>query len=324
MHQIAMETKLVLKVTTDTKGQQLRLDNMPIAAAKAFLTLYEALVQLVELTDKTSTATISITQSSLATAVSGALTVNQMVSDFNSIIKSECDDSEKVKHWRDIQSLIQSNGLGYDILYQHNNRTESLVKKVKESKTFTKKRIKITYSSSIRFISGKLTDAGGRSKSNIHIDVSGGEVKVGCSEADAMSAAHYLYKNLDISAWVKIGTGGIYIYELCHVYENRQIFNELRLFFEELHGQEEIEALTMIHRRVKSYLMNEEFEKLRMFTKLLIHLSTDIQTMKIVLVLTKSFKGSDEFSSYREALLNIYNARFAKEMRQLKKTPKPA
>ncbi len=315
--------KLVLKVTTDSNGQPLRLDDMPLEAAQAFLKLYEALIHLVELTDNHQNARVSISQSSLAAGVANTNVVNHLIADFNSITASQCDDKEKVAQWRIIQEQIQKNGLGYDVVYYRGNTSQSLYNTIKTSKTFYKKRAARTqYTSSIRFLSGRLTDAGGKSKSNLHIDTPMGEIKISCLQNDAKIAASVLYENLKLSAWVRRDSLGDYQYELCEVYFEPNLFQEFKTFFESLVTMDEIEALTTVHRLVKNYLINKEFEKLRRISRLWIHSTTDIQTLKIVLVLTKAFKDNEEFSSYRAELLKMYNIQYNKELKLLKKTRK--
>ncbi len=311
--------KLVLKVTTDANGNQLSLDNMPFEAAEAFLKLYEALIGLVQLTENHQNARVSITQSSLAAAVSSATVVPHMISDFNSIASAQCEDSAKVAFWRSIQEQIQKNGLGYDIVYQKGNTSESLYNIIKTSKTFHKKRAtKKQYTSDIRFLSGRLTDAGGKSKSNLHIDIPGGEIKIACIQSDAKIAASVLYETLSLSAWVRKDSLGNYNYELCEVYFDTTLFNELKSFFESLQEMDEIDALTSVHRLIKGLIEEQQFEKLRRISKLWIHSSTDIQTLKIILVLTKSLKEDDEYSSYRQEVLKLYTSLYEKELKRLR------
>lgn len=309
-----MNNKLEFKITSDKNGVPLRLDDMSLSAAKAFLILYESLVKIVNLTNGGENTKISITQSSLATSIEGDV-VSQIKDELKSVAKSECVNSEIVKQWKNIQEVIKGNGFSYDAIDHLDGTSESIVYLFKDSKSFHKKVSRKSYNSYIKFYIGKLMAVGGK-KPNIHIDFGGNKIVVECTEQNADLAKEFLYKNINISVWSKKAVGQKTTYQLCDVYSSYNQFMDFKDFFDRINEMDELSALSNIHDKIQGYLESGNFEYLQRLALIWMHETTDIPTLKTILVITKDFKKHPDFETYRNKLLKIYETKMIPHLKQ--------
>lgn len=308
-----------LKVVTDQDGKNVSLGDMPIEAAKAFLTFYQAMVTLAELSgDENPRVGI---KSGSAVAIATGKTAELIEETYDSVVAGNCVDPDIVKQWREVQAQVQANGFGYEINAVSAKGVRQLKTDIKQAKTFVKKSVKSKFSNSIKFISGKLTEVG----ANIHVLTDEGEkITIECEEARAIKATKFIFKPIWVAVWARKATNSTSAsYELCDVYSNEAQYNGFKNFFEDLEKENKIAALTAIHRTVKSELAKENFSALRKLFKLWMHSTTDIQTLKIVLVITKAFKDDERLADQIAQLQKYFvlqDAKYAKQLKKKKRT----
>lgn len=315
---------LEFKVVTDKNGKPVELDRMSIDAAKAFLAFYQTLVSLADLSKGSestneSNSYITIKSGSAVASVSGA-TAERIYEDFEAIVKGECDDSKKVKLWRDTQLQLQANGLGYEINHITKNGAKNLYNRIVKAKRITKKPTRTQYANSIRFFSGRLINVGGKIP-NIHVELKNEEkITVDCHEEIALNAKDYLYTNIRVAVWAKESDAITNNkYELCDVYNSEKEYELYKNYFESLLDLDRIAALTKIHETLKDLLAEGKFESIRKLLKLWLHPSTDIQTIKIILVITKQFSKDPRISQYIDKFQEYFNTQNTKLLKQYKK-----
>lgn len=321
-----MSDSLILKVTTGSDGNIMpSLASMTVQEAEAFLALYKSLLELVEVTGQTDSATISITQGSLSAGAHGDSVVAEMSQYIESTVNRECEDDKILSPLRKIQHVFQLNGMEYDLVVNRGGVITSYYDRFKTSKVFRRKSERIEYKSNIEFLTGHLYTSGGKKKQNIHFETSDGEdIIINCSKDNSELAGHYLHHDIKISVWHQEDSPRRRAYELCDVYLDgyEELFLEFKQFFESLKNQDEYEGLTIIHDKINEYVTHREIDKLCMITRLFAHKSTDIQTLKIISVVTKRLKDVDGYVGFRNEILKYYNIKFKKEMNLLKQARK--
>ena len=304
-----------LKVVTDRDGKNVNLDDMPIEAAKAFLTFYQAMVTLAELSgDENPRVGI---KSGSAVAIATGKTAELIEEKYDQVVAGECVDPEIVKQWRQVQARVQANGVGLEINAVSAKGVRRLKADIKQAKTFAKKPVKSKFSNSIKFISGKLEEVG----ANIHVLTDEGEkITIECQQSVALKAIKYIFKPIWVAVWAREATNGASAsYELCDVYGSEEQYNGFKDFFEDREKETKIAALTAIHQTIKAELARENFGALRKLFKLWNHPSTDIQTLKIILVITKAFKNDERLAGQIAQLQRHFVLQDAKHAKQLKK-----
>jgi hypothetical protein len=139
----------------------------------------------------------------------------------------------------------------------------------------------------------------------------GDKIKASCSRIDARRATDYLYNGeIKISLWKIEKQGQKTVYEMCDVYRNKDIFDDLFTFVQLLREKDEIESLMEIHKKIKYLLQNGAIKTVARIMKLYNHKSTDINVLKTILLITKSFKDSSEFGDLWYALSEKYHTQY--------------
>lgn len=304
-----------LKVVTDPDGKNVSLGDMPIEAAKAFLTFYQAMVTLAEKSgDENPRVGI---KSGSAVAIAIGKTAELIEETYDLVVAGKCVDPDIVKQWREVQAQVQANGFGYEINAVSAKGVRRLKADIKEAKTFVKKPVKSKFSNSIKFVSGKLTDVG----ANIHVTTDEGErITIECEESIARKAVPYTFERVWVAVWAKKATNNASAsYELCDVYGSEEQYNGFKDFFEDLEKENKIAALTAIHQTIKAELAKDDLRALQKLLKLWTHPTTDIQTLKIILVITKAFRNDQRLAGQIAQLQKYFALQDAKYAKQLKK-----
>lgn len=304
-----------LKVVTDQDGKNVSLGDMPIEAAKAFLTFYQAMVTLAELSgDKNPRVGI---KPGSAVAVATGKTAELIEENYDLVVAGQCVDPEIVKQWREVQAQVQANGFGYEINAVSAKGVRRLKSAIKQAKTFVKKPVKSKFSNSIKFVSGKLTDVG----ANIHVTTDEGEkLTIECEESIARKAVPYTFERVWVAVWAKKATNTASAsYQLCDVYSDEDQYNGFKDFFDDLENADKITGLTAIHKTIKAELAKDDLRALQKLLKLWNHPTTDIQTLKIILVITKAFRNDERLAGQIAQLQKHFELQDAKYAKQLKK-----
>lgn len=309
-----MLDKLEFKIISD--GSKRNLEHMTLVEARAFMILYQSLVEIVNLTEGKENSKISIQSNLLSTSVEGTV-ASKIKDDFDNIASSLSLDSELIRQWNNLKTLVRQNGLHFDFIHHINGKQISIIEKIQAAKRFHKKIERKTYSTSIKFFVGKLIEVGGTTP-NIHIDLGGHKITVSCDEINATKSNNYLYKDILISVWSKKSVGNEK-YTLCDVYEDEQMFLDFKTFIENIAQLDELDALSEIHDRVQTYLEENNIAPLKRLSLLWISPLTDIQTLKTILVITKDFKLHQDYGAYRSRLLSIYDDKYLKLAKKLKR-----
>jgi hypothetical protein len=309
-----MLDKLEFKIIND--GAERNPEHMTLVEAKAFMILYQSLVEIVNLTEGNENSKISIQPNLLSTCVEGTVAA-KIKDDFDNIASSTSLDAELIRHWNNLKTLVRQNGLHFDFVHHINGKQISLIEKIQDAKKFYKKIERKTYSTSIKFFVGKLIELGGKTPA-IYIDLGSHKISISCDEKNATKAKDYLYKDILVSVWSKQSEENEQ-YILCDIYEDEQVFLDFKTFIENIAQLDELDALFEIHDRVQTYLEENNIELLKRFSILWISPLTDIQTLKTLLVITKDFKLHEDYGTYRSMLLSIYDDKYLKLAKKLKR-----
>lgn len=301
------ENKLEIKVMQDSTERVVELNSMSPEAAIAFSKIITALAEIVANTPGAEGINIGLIRGSAA-AVAGGTTdqINAINNCFEEVVKNQCTINEVVSPWRDIQALFKSNGLYYEASFKIENKSIPIYSKIKENKKFITKTPREKREYELCFYKGELSQAGGNNP-NLHIKVDSQErpLIIDCSPASAKKATRFLYENIMISAW-KHGQKGNPKY--CDTYANETQFKELELFIEKYNKIEsKVDALIFLHDKCVELIKFNEFKTLRKLMRLFDHDSIDINEVKTILVVTKSFKDFDDIDLTRKSLLQLFN-----------------
>lgn len=303
------ETKIEIKVLKDSKNKDVDLSAMTLEAASSFLILFESLTRIIQLTPDNKGITIQITSGSAVVAAEGKKVANAKI-EFEKVLDNESTDKELVDQWKRIQSVFNSNGLEYEANFYEKGVKTSFYNKLKSHQKLRTKRIKRKkFDSEIEFITAKLIEVGGK-KPNIHIEVDGKTLPpISCTEINAVKANRFLYQTIRLSAWATAVNGGKR-YVLCDSYPDEVIYNELQSFVKELVGLEQVEALKRLHYQCRYYMDNQNYGMFRKFLRLFSHESTEINAIKMILIVTQSVRDHERLAPFIQKLEELFDKKF--------------
>ena len=228
--------------------------------------------------------------------------IQNIINDFDEIIENKSAKRELVHQWKNIQNLLSLNGLGYEINFVSDSDIRPVYEEIKTAKQFRTKTLRNQTDTYLTFLSGHLRMIGGKNP-NFHI-VNNRDEKftVKCNESQAMIVNKFLYSNINISCWCK--KSEIESFSFCDIYQDISLYENFKVFIQNIELAEEADALIDIHNQIKTFLNNKDFNKLCKFINLFNHESVDVNILKTILVITKSFSENEFLQNIREEIKN--------------------
>lgn len=303
------ESRLEIKIIKDVNEKNIDLKAMSLRAAQSFLLLFESVTKIVELTPDNKEVEIQVTSGSAVIAAEGE-PITKAQEEFEKILENKSTNKEIVEQWRRIQSVFTENGLQYEGNFVVNGERIPFYEILRKRKSLRAKPITPKrFTTELEFLTGKLIAVGGKSP-NIHVEVDGQTISpIACTETNASKAKVYLYQTILFSSWAR-KADGTKRYTLCDSYGNENIYDELKTFISKFYSLEQVEALKLLHYQCRKYLENQDYGKLRKFFRLFIHDSTDINIIKIILIVTQSVKEHGSLKIAIEELQSLFDKQF--------------
>jgi hypothetical protein len=296
------ENRLELKIITDSNNNETDLAAMSLAEAKAFVIMIEAVTKIVEFTPNNENLTIEIKKGSACVIAHGD-NLTHIDALLDEILTNKSND-KLVEPLRQLQTLFLNNGLHYEGKLEIGVNVRPIYNMLREAKKIKKYSVhRPAIQTSIVFPVGKLLAVGGKIP-NIHIETGDLRIPIGCTENNANKAKYFLYKDISLSAWVK-DNGETKRFEMCDSYFDTQqdLFIDFQNFIQDFSNAEnEIESLKKLHFKCREFLDKKEYGNFRKFLRLFNHESTDVNTLKTILIITQSFKHNEKLQELRKSL----------------------
>jgi hypothetical protein len=303
------QSRLEIKITKDVSEKDVDINAMSLQAAQSFLLLFESITKIIELTPDNNDIKIQITSGSAVIAADGEK-VAKVKHEFDKILENKSTNKELVEQWRRVQSVFAANGLQYEANFYEKGEKYPFYDTLRNrQKLRTRPVSSKKFKTELEFLAGKLIAVGGKNP-NIHVEVDGKALPpIACTEGNASKAKAYLYQTIRFSAWAK-EVSDTKRYTLCDSYANEEIYGELKSIIVELFSTEQIEALKKVHYQCRDYLDNQEYGKLRKFLRLFAHESTDLNILKMILIVTQSVTENERLKITIETLQKLFDKRF--------------
>lgn len=306
---------VVLIVNTDELNQQFTKDSMSLSTVENFLKLASQLTQIARKINPGTTFEIIEGSYGLA-AYAGNAETTELDKLIQGVLENDSEDSDFVKCMREIQSVIQANGHAYTFKINTNGHEKNYTNAVKSARQFRTKRRIVNEESTyvLKFMKGKLFDAGGKMP-NLHIEdvESNGEIKIDCTEKNAMRAINYLYQTIYVSVWEEFKGHAFVGRRFCDVYDSEETYLDFKNFYESLSGLNELDVLSAVHDKcidlVKKHRTADpnttitknkwlfDLGYLRKFVRLFIHESVDVNVKNTILIATATFNDTNDLKS---------------------------
>jgi hypothetical protein len=302
--------KIEFKITTEADGKAVELDNLSIHAAKSLMVIIENLSKIAELENAENNADlrIKITKGSAAVSIEGpANKIEKIQNNFKLVGQNDKNrNNTYVETVNSLAQLVQSNGLKYDAHSYISGMEVSLIDffghKYKTKRTSTKAELYFN----LEFFTGKLIENGGKSP-NIHIEIAGNKHKISCTEEEAIKVNKFLYKEVKISAWGKLNAEQKMTYQFCDLYNelSSDYYSEFKTFILDNKKLSGTAPLKEIHNKLKDYYTNKEFKQSRKFLRLFCNEVVDVNRLRTILLISKSFKEDDDIKDLLNRIEDI-------------------
>ena len=296
------------KINSDSHKRHVSPNSMSLEAAKSFKVLMESLSRIIELSANGNDYELKITDNSLGIAVIGNEIVGKIKTDFELLTNNNSIDEQLLKPWNRIRQLIIRNGLDYDAcFFDINGKKDQILSKIKSRPIF-KHPIEQNILPTLKFISGKLIDAGGKLP-NLHIETEQQPtITISCTENEAKAATLFLYNNVYISVWEEKPQHNKTKHKLCDIYECANLFDGLNGFIADFKNEaDEIKALKKLHYKCRDYLDKKDYKTFNIFLKLFNNPSTDVNELNTILIITRSFNENYIFWEERTKLKALFD-----------------
>lgn len=306
--------KIELKIVKDEKGNNAFIEKLSIEASKSFTTFIQSLTKIAEASGKKDITRISLTRGSACVALEGGRDdIEEIGREIDLVLMFKSDRKEFVEPLRKIQDVFLQNGLIYDCILKVDETEITLLKQFKQKRKFrvvsSKKPL---IQNNIIFFEGELKNSGGDNP-NCHITLSDGSREtIQCTAAEAKRLSSLLYEHVRISAWEILKKDEKPKYIFCDSYDNPELFEDFKLFFEEISKMSGTAPLKMVHRKLKSFLDKKDFYTVNKFFQLLNHKGVDIGILRTALIITKTFREEKELKTLFEILIDSLRNRVGK------------
>lgn len=293
-----MANELKIRIKRDSKGNELSLGSITIEAVESLKTFLDSFIALAKLYDNPEEFRVSLTEGSVESNFIAPADRKEFSQDIKGIIDGNLEDVEKIKAFRSIQNKIKLNGLEYEVYWKINNKTNNLTHVFKGS-SFPFKRNKLESKSEIVFVSGELFDAGGKTVSNIHMQLGSEEVTIGCSREEVLKINKFMYKTIFISAVKTLKENHKPCYKLVDCYVNLKQQLEVEEFYNSILGDESLNKHDIIYNKLIESLENEDVVCIENVMRIFDNSFTERGIIRTILMTMKPYINNKELGHLR-------------------------
>lgn len=292
------EEKLEFKITKDANGNDIELDNLSIEATNSLISILHSMKDILSNTPGAENLKIQLVKGCVGIQTPGpANVIEHFHNDFLNVLDKKETNSDIVTPWRQIQSLFKANGLTYEANFYTKSQKISVEKKIKKATEFRAKPIKRQSNYSIQFLAGKLMEVGG-AKPNIHLQ----DLKpIRCTELQAITVNKFLYQDIELLVR-KRTTNNEEEYTFCEFFINDDQKSYFKNLLDLLENKSLDDFLFDLHFEIKKLLDTQQLGVVAKLIRLFDHVSTDVNIIKTILVITKAFAEENEIKEVRAKL----------------------
>jgi hypothetical protein len=285
------------RITKDANGGEISLDNLSIKATNSLIEILTALRNIAQYENKPD-LTIAVTKGSAIAAMKGQESLLTVQQGFWNVFNNKSERSNVYVHnMQIIKDQIIKSDLEFEISFSDDGDRVQVIDLFKNKFRKKRERKAIENNFKMEFFDAKLMSNGGN-KPNFHVMDQHNSYTIKCTEAEAKKVSPFLYEKLKFSAWGKINSQSKIEYTFCDTYNanERDFYNEFKMFFTEFKNLEGTEPIKLIHYKLKEFYSNSQFKESRKFIKLFCDDLADVNHLKTILIISKTFKQHEDLN----------------------------
>lgn len=299
------EEKLEFKITKDATGNDIELTNLSVEATESLILMLQSMKDIISNTPGAEQAKIQVVKGSATVmTIASEEVIQNFQESFQNVLDKKETDPSIVAPWRQLQNLFKANGLTYEANFYSRSQKVSLEKQIKKAKEFRARPVPKTASYAIQFVKGKLMEVGG-AKPNLHLQ----DLKpIRCTELQAIAVNKFLYQDIELLVRKKTAhTEDEYTF--CEFFIN----DEQKIYFKNLLHLLETKSLDDflfdLHFEIKKMLDDKQLGVVAKVIRLFNHSSIDVNIVKTILVITKSFAEEEAIRELRAKLYHTLQSK---------------
>ncbi|WP_316845532.1 hypothetical protein [Pedobacter psychrodurus] len=304
--------KLEFKITKDAKGNDIEFDNLTTDSANSLILILQSMRDILSITPGAGNLKIQLVRGSVGVQVPGpAEVIEHFHSDFENVLDKKETNGEIVAPWRQLQNLFQANGLSYEANFHTRKQKFQVVDQIKKAKEFRARPVKRYARYSLEILKGKLIEVGGKNP-NVHLLHKDVKIPIRCSEKQAILVNKYLYQEIEILTRKKsFDDNDEYTFcEFFPIAEQLELFKDL-LTLQKNNSLDDF--LFKLHFFIKDIIMKNDFNSLKKLLEIYDHDSSEVNILKTILVITKSFTEHPELKEQRAKLYHTLSGKLDAE-----------
>lgn len=306
------EEKLEFKITKDAKGNDIELTNLSVEATNSLILMLQSMKDIIVNTPGAENAKIQVVKGSATVmTIAPPEVIQSFQEDFQNVLDKKETNASIVAPWRQLQNLFQANGLRYEANFYTKSIKISVEKQIKKATEFRAKPIKKQAKYELEFVKGKLIELGGKNP-NIHILKNGVKTAISCTEIEAIKVNQFIYKEIEISIRKKIVEDNIE-YSFCDFYSDSKYFDEFQELITDSIQKDIEDFLFILHFKIKSFLDDKNYGVVLKIFRLFNHISTDVNILKTILIITKSFSDNEQLKEPRANLYHLLKSKLEQQ-----------
>jgi len=282
---------------------------MPIEAADAFIVFLDSLSKIAKLFQNEEGVRISIREGSAEGVLEYPESIDAISTEFIDVIEGRSYNSEYVRLLKNVQDKIKANGLGYEVSYKIDNSSRDLTTEFKAKNFVLKRGRRIEWSEKVDFIKGRLFEAGGKTKSNIHLDVDGKDIRVECSQQQAKRLNKLLYSDVRLCVLRKWKVEDEPTYSLMDSYVTEETYLLFKNFYQDFQNEKSLDRFDIIYKRIieaveKPRIKAEVIKLMRLFD----HPQADRGVLRTILIALKPLRNDEPIAFMYSGLSEVLRA----------------
>jgi hypothetical protein len=304
------ENSFVIKIKKDSHGNDISLNHMPLEATEALVIFVQNLVGFAKQQKVVNSddVRISIKNGCIQSELIYPATREDIDERIFSIVEGNSEENDLIKFFKAIQDKVKLNGLDYSIHLNQNGINHDLTSKFKNKRFPLKRGKRVEWEYNIDFIEGQLFNAGGKSTTNIHIDLEDEPIVIACTKDQAKAVNKFLYERAYLCVESKRKAGAVTKYNLVDYYISKEAIQKYQSFFCDMNEKSLEVRYETFHEFVQKTISESDFEmslkKIRKHIRLFDNRNTEQGMLRTILVTLKSFKNSEILSDDLSKIAN--------------------
>jgi hypothetical protein len=303
-----MANELFLRIRTDSRGNPVSLDNIPVEAIDVLTVFLESLSEIAKAQPNKDEVKFSLRNSSVGIALEYPEAETEIDEKIDDVIEGRSLNNEYYKALRNIQDKVKANGLTYEIVHTVNDVSRNLTEEFKSKNFVRRLGARKEKTDSVVFLKGNLFESGGKRSTNIHLAVGADDFKIECTQDQARRLNKLLYEDIRLCVLKKTVHGASPTYTLLDSYVSDKTYSLFKEFYESIDNNSIERFEILVNKLIQAFeqpaMPGEIVKLMRLFN----YPQADRGNLRAILVTLKPVRDHERVVSLYKSLADYLRA----------------